>query len=160
MISFCLFGLFNGRELIDFLLEILFLASDCALTCFFPKEFSQPLHLHFSEHGIPEPSCMSIHDSLITPSVVLASSPHLQACWASLQGGLFLPFKHLHLFKHCCCLLPTHGQCITFPLLSFTTQNSCDLDFTCRPQWRTFALLGNSSLTLTSPMQAQKTKSR
>ena len=99
---------------------------------------------------------MSIHDALITPWVVFAPSPHLQARCASLRlGGLFLQFKHLHLFEHSC-PLRTHGQRVALSLLSFTTQNCCDLDLVCRPQWQTFSLLGNSaSLSSASPMQEQ-----
>ena len=47
--------LFNGDGL-DVHLGILFLAVNCLLTFFFPKELSQPLHLHISEHGEEESS--------------------------------------------------------------------------------------------------------
>lgn len=46
--------LFNGDGL-DVDLGILFLVVDFSLTFFFPKELSQPLHLHISEHEVPEP---------------------------------------------------------------------------------------------------------
>ena len=46
--------LFNGDGL-DVHLGILFLEVDCPLTCFFPKELSQPLHLHIWEHRAPVP---------------------------------------------------------------------------------------------------------